>query len=106
MYRIFRKRMRTALDAMEKNFPEGVIWTKPDGGYTIWVRLEKNFENDEDFYHLLLKNRVLVSPGRYYFYSKNPQKYFRISISSLSDDEIEEGIIRLGRVLTELGRAT
>jgi DNA-binding transcriptional MocR family regulator len=106
MYRIFRKRMRTALDAMEKNFPEGVIWTKPDGGYTIWVRLQKDFDTEEAFYRLLLKNRVLVSPGRYYFYSKNPQKYFRISISSLSDDEIEEGIIRLGRVLTELRRAS
>jgi DNA-binding transcriptional MocR family regulator len=102
IFRIFRKRMKTALNAMEKYFPEGVIWTRPEGGYTIWVKLQKAFKTEAEFHDLLIKHRVLVSPGKHYFCSKNPSKYFRISISGLTDDEIEEGIARLGRVLTEL----
>ena len=102
MFRIFRKRMKTAMNAMEKYFPQGVIWTRPEGGYTIWVKLQKVFKTETEFHDLLLKHRVLVSPGKHYFYSKNPSRYFRISISGLTDDEIEEGNARLGRVLSEL----
>ncbi|MEJ2049120.1 MAG: hypothetical protein P8Y60_04620, partial [Calditrichota bacterium] len=60
------------------------------------------FKTETEFHDLLLKHRVLVSPGKHYFYSKNPSRYFRISISGLTDDEIEEGIARLGKVLTEI----
>lgn len=63
-----------------------------------------NYSDESLFKEKLLKNKVLVSPGNYYFYSTNPQKYFRISIASLNEEEIEEGIIRLGKALNDLNR--
>lgn len=106
MHRIFRKRMQIALQTMDAHFPEGVQWTKPDGGYTIWVKLPKPYHDENMFKDLLIKNGVLVSPGEYYFHGKTPKKYFRISISSLTEDEIEEGILRLGQALRQFNEVS
>jgi DNA-binding transcriptional MocR family regulator len=102
MHRIFRKRMQIALNALKENLPENVSWTKPDGGYTIWVKLARSYTSETAFKNLLVKHGVLVSPGEYYFHGSTPHKYFRLSIASLNEEEIQEGIIRLGKVLRGL----
>jgi GntR family transcriptional regulator/MocR family aminotransferase len=99
MHRIFRKRMQVAFHALEKYFPKAVTWTRPEGGYTIWVNLPACYADEESFKNSLLKFGVLVSPGEYYFHMKNNRQFFRISIASLNEDEIEEGICRLGKAL-------
>jgi DNA-binding transcriptional MocR family regulator len=101
IHRIYRRRMSTALDALSTHLPADVSWTRPDGGYTIWVSLAKGYHDENQFKTILLKHGVLVSPGLYYFFSSKSQKYFRISISSLNEEEIREGIKRLGRALIE-----
>jgi GntR family transcriptional regulator/MocR family aminotransferase len=102
MHRTFRKRMLIALEALEMFMPENVKWTKPDGGYTIWVSLSYSYGTENTFKKTLINNGVLVSPGIYYFYGSKEQKYFRISISSLNEKEIPEGIKRLGNALRQL----
>ena len=104
VHRIFRRRMTTALNALNEFLPPNVTWTKPDGGYTIWVSLSKVYQNEDHFKTILLKHGVLASPGLYYFYSSKLQKFFRISISSLNEDEIAEGIKRLGSALNEFNQ--
>jgi 2-aminoadipate transaminase len=94
--------MLIALEALEMFMPENVKWTKPDGGYTIWVSLSYSYGTENTFKKTLINNGVLVSPGIYYFYGSKEQKYFRISISSLNEKEIPEGIKRLGNALRQL----
>lgn len=101
LHRIFRNRMQIAIQAMESNLPEGVSWTRPMGGYTIWVRM--HFCVDESLLKETSLNRgVLVSPGSYYFNTGDRGNYCRISIASLEEDEIGEGIHRLGLALKDL----
>ena len=102
MHRMFRKRLTVALNALRENMPETVSWTKPDGGYTIWVSLKNSYQDEGLLKKVMIKNGVLVSPGAYYFHLSNARKYFRISISTLNEEEIETGISRLGRALDEL----
>lgn len=102
MHRIFRKRMQVALNTLKLNMPEGVTWTQPDGGYTIWVTLKTPYPDESLFQEMLLKHGVLVSPGDYYFHRSHPHKYFRLSIANLNEQEIEKGIIRLGEALKAL----
>jgi DNA-binding transcriptional MocR family regulator len=105
MHRIFRKRMRVAFTAMKQHMPESVAWTRPEGGYTIWGSLEKSYVNERTFKETLLKHRVMVSPGHYYFSQTHPRRHFRLSIATLDENEIREGIKRLGKALRELERA-
>lgn len=104
MHRIFRKRLQVALQALKQYLPKGVYWTKPDGGYTIWISLPICYGDEAIFKKLLIKHEVLVSPGEYYFHTQPPKKYFRISIANLNETEIIEGISRLGKALNELNR--
>ncbi len=101
MHRAFRKRMQVALQTMDANFPPTVQWTRPAGGYTIWVRLPDQWDDEQLSSHLL-RFGVIVSPGIYYFPDRKRSEYFRISIAKRNEREIEEGITRLGRALYDL----
>jgi GntR family transcriptional regulator/MocR family aminotransferase len=98
LHRIYRKRMQLALKTIEDWFPRSVNWTRPTGGYTIWVRMPWKLEEDQ-LHKELLKHGVVVSSGRYYFPQRKPSEYFRISIAKRNLEEIREGITRLGQAL-------
>ena len=100
MHRIYRKRMQTALKAMKQFLPlDKVSWNEPAGGYLIWVEMKNKLGINDDLNDLLQHFGIIVSPGKYYFDKSADNKYFRISIAMLNEDEIEEGIIRLGKAL-------
>ena len=101
MHRAFRRRMQVALQTMEENFPPTVRWTRPAGGYTIWVKLRRQWE-DEQLHRHLAKFGVIVSPGSYYFPDRKRSAYFRLSIAKRNEEEIREGIFRLGKALHAL----
>jgi DNA-binding transcriptional MocR family regulator len=104
LHRIFRRRMQVALSAMEEYYPSKVSWTRPVGGYTIWVKMPKKI-GENRLKELMLHNGVVVSPGGYYFPEKKASEYFRLSISCLDEQEICEGIRRSGKALrTMFGR--
>ena len=103
LHRIFRKRMHTALTTMEKCFPRSVSWTRPTGGYTIWIKMPKKLD-ERQLQEYMLKQGVVVSPGSYYFPQAPLSQYIRISIASISEEDIKEGITRLGKALHGLSK--
>lgn len=98
MHRAFRKRLQVALQTLDACFPPSVRWTRPAGGYTIWVKLRKRWDADQLQNHLG-RFGVIVSPGSYYFPDTKQSEYFRLSIAKRNEQEIKEGISRLGRAL-------
>lgn len=103
LHRVFRRRMEAALDSMERHFPRGVTWTKPVGGYTIWVKTGVRL-GDERLRDEMARYGVYVSPGRYFFASCGHTDNLRVSISALDEKEIVEGIRRLGALLDAVSR--
>jgi GntR family transcriptional regulator/MocR family aminotransferase len=101
LHRVFRRRMQVALKALEKYLPSTVSWTRPVGGYTLWVKMPRKL-NEVDLHEQLLAHGVTVSPGGYYFPNQHSSEYFRLSIARLNEQEIEEGIKRLGKALHKL----
>ncbi|WP_066631550.1 MocR-like pyridoxine biosynthesis transcription factor PdxR [Labilibacter marinus] len=103
LHRSYKKRMQVALQACRKYLPlDKVSYTKPNGGYLIWFSLKIESCNEEGFIGILLKNGVAVSPGRRFFVSDTNQVCFRLSISSRSEEEIEEGIKVIGNTVNSL----
>lgn len=98
LHRIFRRRMQVALKTIEECFPQSMSWTRPAGGYTLWVKMPKKL-NESQFHEFIFNNGVVVSPGNYYFAQKNVSEYFRISIARINEKEIKEGLTRLGEAL-------
>ncbi len=103
MHRAFRKRLQLALQTMDESFPPTVTWTRPAGGYTIWVKLPILWDKEKLNDHME-KFGIIVSPGSYYFYQNKPAAHFRLSIAKRNEDEIKEGIERLGKALRKMGK--
>lgn len=103
MHRIFKKRMGAAIEALHSLLPgERVGWNEPSGGYLIWLEL-CGLQVSEDALHAELhKQGVAASMGSQYFPEPPKGLYLRLSISRLNEEEIVEGIGRLGRALQKL----
>jgi DNA-binding transcriptional MocR family regulator len=102
MHRVFRKRMKIALEAMAEFMPADVAWTKAEGGYTFWVTLPKPYPDERTANTILLKHKVMASPGHYYYWKAGSKRHFRLSISNLDESRIREGVQRFGRALREM----
>jgi len=103
LHSIFRKRMQLALMTMEESLPDSASWTRPTGGYTIWVKIPTRL-NEEQMHELTSSNGIVISPGHYYFPKKKTSEYFRVSIAKTDEEEIKEGIIRLSKALHRLSK--
>lgn len=100
LHRVYRKRMQCALQACREFLPtDKVLFTKPDGGYLIWFTLLKPSMNEVQLVQQLLDDGVAVSPGSKFFPDEQHQVHFRLSIGHCNEDQIKEGIRRIGAFL-------
>jgi 2-aminoadipate transaminase len=99
---LYKRKRDLMLDSIEKYFPPGVKWTKPDGGLFLWITLPDGHDSKE-----LLKKavdkKVAFVPGNSFATDGNIKNTMRLNFSNASDENIVEGIKRLGEVIkTEL----
>lgn len=99
--KVFRQRMKVAIHSIKKYVPPDKIeWTEPNGGYMIWVKLlTRPMENIE---HHIASYGVMIHNGKYFFVRKQPHDYIRICIAQVNEEEIEEGIKRIGEAIKAL----
>lgn len=94
--------MHATLRALREHIrPEWAQWTEPRGGYLIWLQLKRLPAPAADVDALLASHGVRAALGRFFFSSEKPDRYLRLSISNLSEEEIAEGVNRLARALRE-----
>lgn len=106
MHRVFRSRMRTALTALREHVrPEWAQWLEPRGGYLIWLKLMPPCARSADLDALLASHGAEAALGRLFFSEASRERYIRLSISALAEEEIVEGVARLSRALGEAARA-
>jgi (S)-3,5-dihydroxyphenylglycine transaminase len=102
--------MKATLGQLDRRFPEerraalGVRWNKPDGGFFLTMRVpfvagnEALARSAEDF-------DVIWTPMSYFYPHGGGDRSIRLSVSYLSEEDITEGISRLGRFIeAEAGR--
>lgn len=99
VHRVFRKRMQATLRALDASVPPEVSWTRPAGGYLVWMRLPGPPESEPETCARLLDAGVRVAPGRPFFGARPSAPYARLSIACLDEQAIAEGCRRIGGVL-------
>jgi GntR family transcriptional regulator/MocR family aminotransferase len=99
-----RKRLRARRDALlaalKREMPEGALWAEPEGGLQLWLELPEPLDSRE-LYADAMRAGVLVSPGFQFNCDGRPSHGFRLSIGSVNETEIAEGIARFGKVIRE-----
>jgi 2-aminoadipate transaminase len=97
---VYKERRDVMLDAMERYFPPGVKWTKPQGGLFLWVRLPEHV-NAEELLQKAVAEKVAFVPGSAFYPDGDGKNAMRLNFSNAQPEMIEEGIKRLGRALSQ-----
>ena len=99
---IYRSRRDVMLNALERELGdiEGASWSKPQGGFFIWVTLPESVDVSE--YMITAANAgVVFFPGSWFYADLGVANVLRLSFSTVPEARIEEGIRRLGSSLRE-----
>jgi 2-aminoadipate transaminase len=97
---IYRTRRDTMLDALAKHFPEQARWTHPAGGLFVWATLP-DYIDTTDLLAKALNENVAFVPGRAAYIDGRGGSSMRLNFSGSNEEEIREGIRRIGAVVSE-----
>lgn len=90
-------RLAAAERALDSHLPPGSRFTRPEGGYVLWVTLPEPI----DSLALLAEARragVLYAPGQIFLPEERRSSSLRLSVAQAAPEEIERGIRTLGEV--------
>jgi DNA-binding transcriptional MocR family regulator len=96
---VYKARRDHMLAALAREMPEGVSWTKPEGGMFVWVTLPQGMDGADLLAQSLKTERVAFVPGRAFFADGSNGNTLRLSFSCANETAIDEGIKRLGRLI-------
>jgi 2-aminoadipate transaminase len=97
---IYRRRRDVMLDALAEHFPREAEWTHPSGGLFIWATLP-DYIDTTDLLARALQEQVAFVPGRAAYLDGRGGSSMRLNFSGVNEDEIREGIRRIGEVVRE-----
>jgi 2-aminoadipate transaminase len=98
----YGRRRDAMLAALAAHFPAEARWTKPDGGMFIWVELPACVDTAVLLETAVAQENIAFIPGHAFTVPGNPQRNcLRLNFSNCSIPVIEDGIGRLGRLISQ-----
>ena len=99
---LYRARRDALLQALARNLAGLASWTRPAGGFFSWLELPAGIDA------VALAERALAAgvafvPGPPFFPEGGGESHLRLSFSCAREEEIEEGVSRLARLLAAAG---
>lgn len=97
---LYAERCHAMLAALGEYMPEGLTWTRPEGGFFVWVTLPDGVDT-YPLLHKAIDAGVVFIPGAAFSHSDEPSNKLRLAFSAVPPDAIAEGVRRLAPVLQE-----
>lgn len=97
---LYARKRQVMLDALKKHMPKGVTWTKPEGGLFLWVKLPKRMSAD-NLFPKAIENKVAYVIGSAFHCNGKGQNTMRLNFSYPTEQQIDEGIKRLAKMIRE-----
>ncbi len=94
----YAERRDAMITALETHMPEGTTWTKPEGGFFVWVTLPAGFDTAAMLPRAVTA-RVAYVPGTAFYADGLGSRQMRLSFCFPTPERIVEGIRRLASVL-------
>jgi 2-aminoadipate transaminase len=95
---MYRPKRDAMMNSMEEFFPEGYICYKPKGGMFAWVTLSEGIDTETMFLDAI-KEKVAYVHGKAFHVNGGGERSMRLNFSYSSDEQIYEGVRRLGFVI-------
>ncbi len=96
----YRKKRDNMLKAFEDYMPEGVSWTKPEGGLFLFMTLPEYMDAEKLFYKAIEKNVAFVM-GSVFHCDDSGKNTMRINFSFVPEEKATEGVKRLAEAIKE-----
>jgi 2-aminoadipate transaminase len=97
---LYRRRRDVMLEALAEYLPREATWTQPNGGLFIWARLP-DYIDTTDLLARALRENVAFVPGRAAYLDGRGGSEMRLNFSGISEDDIREGVRRVGKIVHE-----
>lgn len=95
---VYRSRRDALLNAMQNYFPTDVRWTKPSGGFFVWIWLPDDIPV-LDLFHRALKKGITIAPAHIFYPGPCPQNAFRLAFSHCPEELLVRAVMEIGRLL-------
>ncbi|MBT9129773.1 MAG: 2-aminoadipate transaminase [candidate division WS2 bacterium] len=96
----YARKRNTMIQAIEEYFPPEVKFTRPSGGYFVWLTLPEYINADEMFWKAI-EAKVAYVIGSAFHVQGRGKNTIRLSFSQIGEPLIIEGIKRLAKVITQ-----
>ncbi|MGA8115120.1 MAG: PLP-dependent aminotransferase family protein [Actinocatenispora sp.] len=95
---LYRERRTATLAALEDFMPDGVQWTRPGGGFYVWLTLPESLDS-KAMMPRAIHARVAYVPGTGFYADGSGGQNLRLSYCFPPPERIREGVRRLGHVI-------
>jgi DNA-binding transcriptional MocR family regulator len=95
------KRADIMLGALKTNMPAEISWTRPKGGFYIWVTMPENV-NASDVFNASIKKGAAFVIGSAFDPEGKRNNCFRLAFSHTPEDKIETGIKIIGEAIKDI----
>ncbi len=97
---LYGRKLVAMLKALDEYMPEGVEWSRPEGGLFLWIMLPKKMSAN-DMFPRAIEKKVAYVVGSAFHCDGKGQNTMRLNFSYSSEEQINEGIKRLAKVIEE-----
>jgi 2-aminoadipate transaminase len=98
--RVLLERRDSLLAALEREMPEGVRWTRPEGGYQVWVELPNGCDTSELLADAIGAG-VLFAPGFQFNHDGRASNCLRLTFAMAGSEDLERGVKILAAVVRD-----
>ncbi len=98
--RLYQGKRDAMLAALDRWAPQEANWTRPQGGFFVWVTLPAGADGGELLVKALKEEKVAFVGGKSFHCDGGGANTIRLSYSELAPARIEEGVRRLGSAMT------
>ncbi len=95
---VYARRGAAMLDALERHMPDGVEWTRPEGGFFVWLTAREGTDT-RALVAEARRQQVAYVPGAPFYVDGQGGNQIRLAFSGVREEDIDEGVARLGRLL-------
>ncbi len=89
------------IQLISEHFPADTRVTRPHGGFVLWIEMNKKV-NAYKLHKRALKHNIGIAPGQIFSSQGKFENCFRISYGEPMSSRIEEGIIKLGKLIEDM----
>ena len=97
---LYKERRDLMLKLLEVHMPQGVTWTRPEGGLFLFLTLPEGFDAVK-FYDTALDAGVAYVAGEFFHPDRSGKNTMRLNFSFMSPDRITEGVRLLASLVTQ-----